>query len=147
MFLNKSSLLIAVALAATAGAVVLVNKYDTAVDTIENLTGANERLQKQVSVYEAELYQSEQDKRALRSDLKQQEQMFNDYLADFSDVKEQQTVVQTKLKEVFINEPANQDWGNTKLPPNIKRVFDDATRTTGDHDNKTSAGTATAAPP
>ena len=80
MFLNKSSLLIAVALAATAGAVVLVNKYDTAVDAIENLTGANERLQKEVSVYEAELYQSEQDKRALRSDLKQQEQMFNDYL-------------------------------------------------------------------
>tara|TARA_Y100000589_G_scaffold314601_1_gene337140 strand:+ start:1555 stop:1995 length:441 start_codon:yes stop_codon:yes gene_type:complete len=146
MFLNKSSLMIAVALAATAGAVVMA-KIGTAVDTIENLTGANERLLKQVSAYEADLYQSEQDKRALLSDLKQQEQMFNAYLADFSDVKEQQTVVQTKLKEVFINEPANQDWGNTKLPPNIKRVFDDATRTTGDHDNETSAGAAPAAPP
>ena len=145
MFLNKSSLMIAVALAATAGAVVMA-KIGTAVDTIENLTGANERLLKQVSAYEADLYQSEQDKRALLSDLKQQEQMFNAYLADFSDVKEQQTVVQTKLKEVFINEPANQDWGNTKLPPNIKRVFDDATRTTGDHDNETSAGAAPAAP-
>ncbi|MFK3873093.1 hypothetical protein [Pseudoalteromonas rhizosphaerae] len=147
MLLSKSSITAAIAITIAAVGFIGVTKYGKAVDDAALLTEANERLQVQVLALDNKLAESELDKRALLADIKQQEQMFNDYLANMGDAKEQQTVVLTELKEVFIHEPTNQDWGNTQLPDDIKRVLLNTTRTQGDNNHQASANTPAVIPP
>ena len=73
--------------------------------------------------------------------------MFNEHLATLNTVNEQQTVVQTELKEVFIYEQVNKDWGNTMLPDDVSRVLLDATRPQSTNNNKASAGVTSGIPP
>ncbi|WP_149983289.1 hypothetical protein [Pseudoalteromonas rhizosphaerae] len=147
MLLSKSSITAAIAIAVALGGFIAVTKYAKAVDEAALLTEANERLQVQVLALDSKLAESELDKRALLADIKHQEQMFNDYLANMGDAKEQQAVVLTKLKEVFINEPVNANWGDTQLPADVKRVLLDATRTEGNNNHQASANTPTVIPP
>lgn len=147
MLLSKSSITAAIAITIAAVGFIGVTKYAKAIDEAALLTEANERLLLQISTLDSKLEEVELDKRSLLADIKQQEQMFNDYLANLGDVKEQQTVVITKLKEVFTHEPDNNDWGNTQLPDDIKRVLLDATRTEGDHNHQASTNVTTAIPP
>lgn len=145
--LNKTALLAAIAVAVTVGGVVIINKYNGIVELNERLTSDNEQLNISIAKLGGELQSSEADKLSLMANIKAQEQMFNDHLNTLADVNEQQNVVQTKLKEVFIYEQVNKDWGNTALPDDVKRVLYDATRTQSNNNNKASAGAATGLPP
>lgn len=145
--LNKSALLAAVALAITVGGYVVVNKYNNAIELSTKLAAENKRLNTSIEKLGGELQSSEADKLKLIANNKLQEQMFNEHLATLNTVNEQQTVVQTKLKEVFIYEQVNKDWGNTALPDDVRRVLYDATRTQSNNNNKASAGAATGLPP
>lgn len=138
--LNKTALLAAVALAITVGGYVVVNKYNNAIELSTKLAAENKRLNTSIEKLGGELQSSEADKLKLIANNKLQEQMFNEHLATLNTVNEQQTVVQTKLKEVFIYEQVNKDWGNTALPDDVRRVLYDATRNQDNNNNKASAG-------
>tara|TARA_B100000700_G_scaffold200729_1_gene220889 strand:+ start:4316 stop:4762 length:447 start_codon:yes stop_codon:yes gene_type:complete len=145
--LNKSALLAAVALAITVGGYVVVNKYNNAIELSTKLAAENKRLNTSIEKLGGELQSSEADKLKLIANNKLQEQMFNEHLATLNTVNEQQTVVQTKLKEVFIYEQVNKDWGNTALPDDVRRVLYDATRNQDNNNNKASAGVTSGIPP
>lgn len=145
--LNKSALLAAVALAITVGGYVVVNKYNNAIELSTKLAAENKRLNTSIEKLGDELQSSEADKLKLIANNKLQEQMFNEHLATLNTVNEQQTVVQTKLKEVFIYEQVNKDWGNTALPDDVRRVLYDATRNQDNNNNKASAGATSGIPP
>lgn len=145
--LNKAALLAALAIAITSGGVVVVGKYNDAIELSNKLTSDNERLSKSIAKLGGELQDSEADKLKLIANNKLQEIMFNEHLATLTAVNEQQTVVQTKLKEVFIHEQVNKDWGNTMLPDDVSRVLLDATRPQGNNNNKASAGATSGLPP
>lgn len=145
--LNKTALIAAVSLAITYGGYVVVNKYNNAIELSTKLTAENKRLNTSIERLGGELQSSEADKLSLMANIKAQEQMFNEHLNTLADVTEQQAVVQTKLKEVFIYEQVNEDWGNTMLPDDVKRVLYDATRTQDYNNNKASAGTTSGLPP
>ena len=147
LILNKSALIASVVIAISIGAVVVVSKYNGIVELNEQLTSDNKRLNISIAKLGGELQSSEADKLSLIANIKAQEVMFNDHLNTLADVTEQQTVVQTKLKEVFIYDQANKDWGNTPLPDDVKRVLLNATRTKSNNDNKASAGVAAGLPP
>lgn len=145
--LNKAALMASLVVAIGVGSYVVINKYNNAIELSETLTTANERLKEKLDSLGGELQASEADKINLMASIKAQEKMFNDHLNNLADVNEQQNVVQTKLKEVFIYEQVNKDWGNTALPDDVKRVLYDATRTQSNNNNKASAGAATGLPP
>lgn len=145
--LNKTALLAAVALAITVGGYVVVNKYNNAIELSTKLAAENKRLNTSIEKLGGELQSSEADKLKLIANNKLQEQMFNEHLATLNTVNEQQTVVQTKLKEVFIYEQVNKDWGNTALPDDVRRVLYDATRNQDNNNNKASAGVTSGIPP
>ena len=145
--LNKAALMASLVVAIGVGSYVVINKYNNAIELSESLTTANERLKEKLDSLGGELQASEADKINLMASIKAQEKMFNDHLNNLAYVNEQQNVVQTKLKEVFIHEQVNKDWGNTALPDDVKRVLYDATRTQSNNNNKTSAGAATGLPP
>lgn len=145
--LNKAALMASLVVAISVGSYVVINKYNSAIELSESLTTANERLKEKLDSLGGELQASEADKINLMASIKAQEKMFNDHLNNLADVNEQQNVVQTKLKEVFIYEQVNKDWGNTALPDDVKRVLYDATRTQSNNDNKASAGATTGLPP
>ena len=145
--LNKAALLAALAIAITSGGVVVVGKYNDAIELSNKLTSENQKLSVSIAKLGGELQDSEADKLKLIANNKLQEKMFNEHLATLTTVNEQQTVVQTKLKEVFIYEQVNEDWGNTMLPDDVKRVLYDATRTQDYNNNKASAGTTSGLPP
>jgi len=145
--LNKTALLAAVALAITVGGYVVVNKYNNAIELSTKLAAENKRLNTSIEKLGGELQSSEADKLKLIANNKLQEQMFNEHLATLNTVNEQQNVVQTKLKEVFIYEQVNKDWGNTALPDDVRRVLYDATRTQSNNNNKASAGVTSGIPP
>tara|TARA_Y100000780_G_scaffold186390_1_gene172954 strand:+ start:38967 stop:39413 length:447 start_codon:yes stop_codon:yes gene_type:complete len=145
--LNKTALFAALAVSVSVGGYVLVDKYNGAIALSESLTEKNNALTDKLAKLGVELQSSEADKLKLMADIKTQERMFNDHLVSLADVTEQQTVVQTKLKEVFIYDQANKDWGNTPLPDDVKRVLLNATRTKSNNDNKASAGVAAGLPP
>lgn len=145
--LNKSALLAAVALAITVGGYVVVNKYNNAIELSTKLAAENKRLNTSIEKLGGELQSSEADKLKLIANNKLQEQMFNEHLATLNTVNEQQTVVQTKLKEVFIYEQVNKDWGNTALPDDVRRVLYDATRNQDNNNNKASASVTSGIPP
>ncbi|MBB1290966.1 MULTISPECIES: hypothetical protein [unclassified Pseudoalteromonas] len=145
--LNKTALLAAVALAITVGGYVVVNKYNNAIELSTKLAAENKRLNTSIEKLGGELQSSEADKLKLIANNKLQEQMFNEHLATLNTVNEQQTVVQTELKEVFIYEQVNKDWGNTMLPDDVSRVLLDATRSQSNNNNKASAGVTSGIPP
>lgn len=145
--LNKAALMASLVVALGVGSYVVINKYNNAIELSESLTTANERLKEKLDSLGGELQASELDKLSLLASIKAQEVMFNDHLNNLADVNKQQDVVQTKLKEVFIHEQINKDWGNTALPDDVKRVLYDATRTQSNNNNKASAGAATGLPP
>ena len=145
--LNKAALMASLVVAIGVGSYVVINKYNNAIELSESLTTANERLKEKLDSLGGELQASEADKINLMASIKAQEKMFNDHLNNLAYVNEQQNVVQTKLKEVFIHEQVNKDWRNTALPDDVKRVLYDATRTQNNNNNKTSAGAATGLPP
>lgn len=145
--LNKTALMASLVVALGVGSYVVINKYNNAIELSESLTTANERLKEKLDSLGGELQASELDKLSLLASIKAQEVMFNDHLNNLADVNKQQDVVQTKLKEVFIHEQINKDWGNTALPDDVKRVLYDATRTQSNNNNKASAGAATGLPP
>lgn len=145
--LNKTALLAAVALAITVGGYVVVNKYNNAIELSTKLAAENKRLNTSIEKLGGELQSSEADKLKLIANNKLQEQMFNEHLATLNTVNEQQNVVQTKLKEVFIYEQVNKNWGNTMLPDDVRRVLYDATRTQSNNNNKASAGVTSGIPP
>lgn len=145
--INKTALLAAIAVAVSVGGVVVVSKYNNIVELNEQLTSDNKQLNISIAKLGGELQSSEADKLSLMANIKAQEAMFNDHLNALADVTEQQTVVQTQLKEVFIHEQVNKDWGNTMLPDDVKRVLYDATRTQDNNNNKASAGATTGLPP
>ena len=147
LILNKSALIASVVIAISIGAVVVVSKYNGIVELNEQLTSDNKRLNISIAKLGGELQSSEADKLSLIANIKAQEVMFNDHLNTLADVTEQQTVVQTKLKEVFIHEQVNEDWGNTMLPDDVKRVLFNATRTQDNNNNKASAGATSGLPP
>lgn len=145
--LNKAALMASLVVAIGVGSYVVINKYNNAIELSESLNTANERLKEKLESLGGELQASELDKLSLLASIKAQEVMFNDHLNNLADVNKQQDVVQTKLKEVFIHEQINKDWGNTALPDDVKRVLYDATRTQSNNNNKASAGAATGLPP
>ena len=145
--LNKAALMASLVVAIGVGSYVVINKYNNAIELSESLTTANERLKEKLDSLGGELQASEADKINLMASIKAQEKMFNDHLNNLADVNEQQNVVQTKLKEVFIHEQVNKDWGNTALPDDVKRVLYDATRTQSNNNNKASAGVTSGIPP
>jgi len=145
--LNKAALLAALAMALTSGGVVVVGKYNDAIELSNKLTSENQKLNVSIDKLSGELQDSETDKLKLIANNKLQEKMFNEHLATLTTVNEQQTVVQTKLKEVFIYEQVNKDWGNTMLPDDVSRVLLDATRPQSNNDNKASAGVTSGIPP
>lgn len=145
--LNKAALMASLVVAIGVGSYVVINKYNSAIELSESLTTANERLKEKLDSLGGELQASEADKINLMASIKAQEKMFNDHLNNLAAVNEQQNVVQTKLKEVFIYEQVNKDWGNTALPDDVKRVLYDATRTQSNNNNKASAGVTSGIPP
>ena len=145
--LNKAALMASLVVAIGVGSYVVINKYNNAIELSESLNTANERLKEKLDSLGGELQASELDKLSLLASIKAQEVMFNDHLNNLADANKQQDVVQTKLKEVFIHEQINKDWGNTALPDDVKRVLYDATRTQSNNNNKASAGAATGLPP
>lgn len=145
--LNKAALLAALAIALTSGGVVVVGKYNDAIELSNKLTSENQKLNVSIAKLGGELQDSEVDKLKLIANNKLQEKMFNEHLATLNTVNEQQTVVQTELKEVFIYEQVNKDWGNTMLPDDVSRVLLDATRPQSNNDNKASAGVTSGIPP
>ena len=145
--LNKAALMASLVVAIGVGSYVVINKYNNAIELSKTLTIANDKLNAKLDKLGGELQASEADKINLMASIKAQEKMFNDHLNNLADVNEQQNVVQTKLKEVFIYEQVNKDWGNTALPDDVKRVLYDATRTQSNNNNKASAGAATGLPP
>jgi len=145
--LNKTALLAALAIALTSGGVVVVGKYNDAIELSNKLTSENQKLNVSIAKLGGELQDSEADKLKLIANNKLQEKMFNEHLAALTTVNEQQNVVQTKLKEVFIYEQINKDWGNTALPDDVRRVLYDATRTQDNNNNKASAGVTSGIPP
>ena len=145
--LNKAPLMVSLVVALGVGSYVAINKYNNAIELSRSLTTANERLKEKLDNLGGELEASELDKLNLLASIKAQEIMFNDHLNNLADVNKQQDAVQTKLKEVFIHEQINKDWGNTALPDDVKRVLYDATRTQSNNNNKASAGAATGLPP
>lgn len=145
--LNKTALLAAIGVALLVGGVVVASKYNGLVELNEQLTSNNEQLNISIAKLGGELQSSEADKLSLMANIKAQEVMFNDHLNALADVTEQQTAVQTQLKEVFIYEQVNEDWGNTMLPDDVKRVLFNATRTQDYNNNKASAGATSGLPP
>ncbi len=144
---NKTVLAIAAACILMTTAAVALSKYNKALAESKQLVIINKQLHAKNNALGNELSSSEADKRSMLADLKDQEEMFNQYLSTLNAVNEQHTVVQTKLKEVFIYDQANKDWGNTMLPNDVKRVLHDATRPQGNNDNQAGSEAPAHVPP
>ncbi len=133
LFLNRATLVASIVTVILVASYFLVNKYNSVIASNEELRSKNITLNNQIAKLGSDLQSSEQDKLVLLSDLKNQEKMFSDHLMNLDAAAEHRNKVDLELKEVFINDQVNKDWRDSKLPIDVKRVFDDATRAQGNH--------------
>ena len=138
--LRMRTMLVALSIGAFAlGSFAVKTELDNRAKEIETLAASAERLKSNNHKLSFSLKESIKQNSKLEFEKLQSEQLIVEYFDEKLETVEQQTAYKQAIVEVINVNGPNQNWSNTVLPPDIKRVFDQAITPRDNNNHQASA--------